>query len=74
MSVVGDCLLTGKSTVSGHAAVSGRARIRSAWRCCPVTARSGGGFAGPEELIAFTELTPDTVDDLRDRLLFLAVE
>ena len=33
-----------------------------------------GGFAGPEELIAFTELTPDTVDDLRDRLLFLAVE
>jgi hypothetical protein len=33
-----------------------------------------GGFAGPEELIAFTELTPDTVDDLRDRLLFLSAD
>lgn len=33
-----------------------------------------GGFAGPEELTALTELSPDTVDRLRDRLLFLAVE
>jgi Helix-hairpin-helix motif len=33
-----------------------------------------GGFAGAEELTALTELSPDTVDRVRDRLLFLAVE
>jgi hypothetical protein len=33
-----------------------------------------GGFVGPEELTALTELSPDTVDRVRDRLLFLAVE
>jgi Helix-hairpin-helix motif len=33
-----------------------------------------GGFAGPEELTALTELSPDTVDRLQDRLIFLAVE
>jgi hypothetical protein len=33
-----------------------------------------GGFAGPEELIAFTDLSPEAVDDLRAHLVFLAVE
>jgi hypothetical protein len=31
-----------------------------------------GGFAGPEELIAFSELPEPTVNALRDRMLFLA--
>jgi hypothetical protein len=33
-----------------------------------------GGFAGPEELIGFSELSEATVNALRDRLLFLRVE
>ena len=33
-----------------------------------------GGFAGPEELIAFTDLSPEAVDDLRAHLVFLAVD
>ena len=33
-----------------------------------------GGFAGPEELIAFTDLPREAVDDLRPHLVFLAVE
>jgi Helix-hairpin-helix motif len=33
-----------------------------------------GGFAGPEELIAYTELSPEAVDDLREHLVFFAVE
>jgi hypothetical protein len=32
-----------------------------------------GGFAGPEELIAYTDLSPEAVDGLRERLVFLAV-
>src|SRR5437773_1208223 len=43
---IDDLVLIRKFTVSGHAAVSGRSRIRSAWHGCPVTARSGGGFEG----------------------------
>ena len=33
-----------------------------------------GGFAGPEELIAYTELSPEAVDGLREHLVFFAVE
>jgi len=33
-----------------------------------------GGFAGPEELVAFSELPEAAVVALRDRLLFLAVQ
>ena len=33
-----------------------------------------GGFTGPEELIAFTELPPKAVDGLQEHLMFLAVE
>jgi hypothetical protein len=33
-----------------------------------------GGFAGLEELIAFTELSPEAVDGLQEHLLFLEVE
>jgi Helix-hairpin-helix motif len=33
-----------------------------------------GGFAGTEELIAFTELSPEAVDGLQEHLVFLAVK
>ena len=33
-----------------------------------------GGFAGPEELTAYTELSPDAIDGLREHLVFFAVE
>jgi Helix-hairpin-helix motif len=33
-----------------------------------------GGFAGPQELIAYTELSPEAVDGLREHLVFFAAE
>lgn len=33
-----------------------------------------GGLAGPEELTAYTELSPQAVDGLRERLVFFAGE
>jgi hypothetical protein len=30
-----------------------------------------GGFTSPEEVIAYTDLSPTTVDDIRERLVFL---
>jgi len=33
-----------------------------------------GGFAGPEELIAYTELSPAAVDGLREHLVFFGVQ
>jgi Helix-hairpin-helix motif len=33
-----------------------------------------GGFAGPEELTAYTDLSPEAVDGLKEHLVFFAVE
>ena len=33
-----------------------------------------GGFAGPEELAAYTDLSPEAVDGLKEHLVFFAIE